>query len=309
MKFKNFIGSIFVLILICCGVAYLGGLFAPASTSESINSIRAFHSMPEQSIELMAFGTSHVWKGFDAKALQQKYGISAFNYGGNWQGINTTLLFVQDAFRTQTPKVILVDTYVAYSLIKDIPMEGQIYYTRAISDFPGKRKFLKTCFGDNKERYLSYYVPIVAFHENWINLNEDNFIKKRTKQDYIDSLGYDPSDDVSETNLLLYQRSVNRELPEDAIAILDEMVELCKKNDTELVFFTSPYEGVYDYAGAMERYAAQKGCYYINLFEKIEEMGLDSSTDFRDTQHLNDEGSKKVALYLGKYVIENDILK
>ena len=35
---------------------------------------------------------------------------------------------------------------------------------------------------------------------------------------------------------------------------------------------------------------------------KIEDMGIDGATDFRDETHLSDEGAKKVARFLGDYL-------
>ena len=79
--------------------------------------------------------------------MYRKYGIGAYNYGCNWQYLNTTLLFLLDSLRTQTPKVVCIDTYCVGVIELDTDMDGQIYYTRAIKDFEGKREYLKQCFG------------------------------------------------------------------------------------------------------------------------------------------------------------------
>lgn len=55
---------------------------------------------------------------------------------------------------------------------------------------------------------------------------------------------------------------------------------------------------------SMEEYVLDKNnCVYIDLYEKIEEIGLDGTTDFSDEGHLNTSGSNKVADYLGEYLI------
>ena len=55
----------------------------------------------------------------------------------------------------------------------------------------------------------------------------------------------------------------------------------------------------------MKRYAEANNCIYLNLFEKIDDIGIDGNTDFRDIDHLNDSGAKKVADYLGGYIRKN----
>lgn len=55
----------------------------------------------------------------------------------------------------------------------------------------------------------------------------------------------------------------------------------------------------------MEKYAEDHGCAYINLFEKMDEIGIDCSIDFCDKNHMTNSGAMKVADYLGRYIVEN----
>lgn len=292
-------GCVFTAVLSILGVLLMGRLLNPESTSESMNSIKAFHSMEENSIDVMFFGSSHAWKGIDTRVLRDEYNISSFNYGGNWQRINTTLLFIRDAYRTQTPKVIFVDTYVANEKLQNCNMDGQIYYTRAISDFYGKREFLNDCFGKDWKKYGTYYFPLVMFHDNWAVLNKDSLIPYRSKAGYIESLGYDPSNEIVSIDLSdSGAADVQKDFDAEAIAELDKIVDICNKNGTKLIFYTCPYVGRYEYADAMQKYAEENGCTYVNLFEYVDEIGIDGATDFRDSQHLNDSGAAKVTRFL-----------
>ena len=121
--------------------------------------------MPENSFDVIACGSSHVYKGLNVNEMTERYGFSAYNYGCNWQFLNTTTLFFEDALRTQSPKVILIETFNVDKVHEDTDLNGEIYYTKGISDFKGKREYLAQCFGKNKDRYLSYYIPLLAFHE------------------------------------------------------------------------------------------------------------------------------------------------
>lgn len=302
-KCRYILGFLVVLLLIAGGVMALGRLLDPESTSDSLNSIKAFHELEENSLDVIVYGTSHAWKGCDTRVFEDKYGLKAYNYGGNWQAINTTLLFLQDSFRTQSPKVVCIDTYVAQNVLKDINMEGQIYYTRAISDFPGKREFLDTCFAGKKERYISYYVPLVMFHDNWTGIKKENFTGNHSRKYYKEMCGYDGSDNIEVTDLSLYKESVKRQFPSDALEVLDKIVEECEKKGTKIIFYTAPYAGIYDYAEAMEEYAVNHNCEYINMFECLDEIGIDVNSDFRDSQHMNDSGAYKIADYLGRFIL------
>lgn len=304
-KVKILAGCLITCCLTLAGLMLMGRLLDPKYTGDSMNSIKAFHSLEKNSVDVIFYGTSHVWKGCDAAAFEEAYNISAYNYGGNWQAFNTTLLFMKDSFRTQKPKAVFVDTYTVNSLISDADMDGQIYYTRAISDFDGKRQFLRECFGNDWKRYVTYYFPITIFHDNWVNIEKENFADASSVADYKNSRGYEKSAEIVPVDLGMCRNGVQYEIDRESIEVLDEMVELCRTNNTSLIFYTCPYVGGFEYADAMKRYAAEKGCDYINLIDCMDEVGFDGAEDFRDNQHLNDSGSKKLALYLGNYLLNN----
>ncbi len=302
-------GCLITCALTIAGIFYMGRLLDPRETTDSMNSIRAFHSLEKNSVDVCFYGTSHVWKGCDVKAFEDAYGMSGYNYGGNWQAFNTTLLFMRDSFRTQTPRVAFVDTYTVQSKLVDVEMDGQIYYTHAISNFPGKKEFLNDCFGNNWKRYVTYYLPLVMFHDNWSELSEENFIAKKSVSDFANSRGYDDSDDISPIDLAECKNGTQRTLSDTTLDILNTMVSLCQEKGTILIFYTCPYVGSYEYADAMTQYASDHDCDYINLIDYMDEMGLDGATDFRDSQHLNDSGAAKLSKYLGKYLLENHTIR
>ena len=119
-------------LLVGLGVWALGEVLRPVDTDSPVNAIHTFHRMPENSLEVIGYGTSHMWLGMDPMELYRAYGIGAYNYGCNWQELNTTLLFLKDSLRTQNPKVVLIDTFHVNEMKLDMNMDGEIYYTRAI---------------------------------------------------------------------------------------------------------------------------------------------------------------------------------
>ena len=302
---KKIIATLCCVLLIILGIQGLGHLVKPTDTDKEIKAIKTFHSLPENSIEVIAYGSSHAWKGLEIMEMYREYGIAAYNYGCNWQHLNTTELFVHDSLRTQSPKVILIETYRVSALLNDRDINGEIFYTREIPDSKEKKEYLEQCFEGKIARYLSYYVPLFAFHENWSEIKTENFMKNCAVDDYFSTKGFDASDEVKEVELEDFTTFEQKDIHDDAKDILNDILEECQKKDIEIIFFTVPYEGNYAYADAMKAYAEENDCVYINFFEKIEEIGLDCNTDFQDRGHLNTSGAKKIANYLGQYIVEN----
>lgn len=304
-KFVKIISFFLFVILLLGMVRYSGNLLNPKWTDRSISAVEAFHSLPENSVDVLIYGSSHAWKGIDPRVMYEQYGINAYNYGGNWQRLNTTALFFKDSLRTQSPKIVLIETFLVSEVLKDTNLNGEIYYTKAIDMFDEKREYLKQCFGNDKERWLSYYFPLIMFHSNWNSICDENFDKGITLEQYLEQSGYETGSGIVSVDIGNYKEFEQYELEEDSTAILDDIVKICKEEDIEIIFYTVPYQGSYGYYKAMEDYAAENGCVYLNLFENMEEIGIDETTDFRDATHLNDVGAKKIAGYLGEYIIEN----
>lgn len=302
---KNIISCIVTFGLIVVLVHKLGILVRPVNTDVSFNAIDTFHNMPEDSLEVIGYGSSHMQRGMIPMEMYEKYGIGAYNYGCNWQHINTTALFFKESLLTQSPKIILIETYLVNSIFQDVDMDGEIYYTRALTDFEGKDQFLSQCFGEDKERYLSYYMPLCAFHDNWINLEEKSFYESADNTDFYSSMGFRYFDEVQPVTIPDQSEVQQAELSAGTLAILDDIVSICNENNIDIIFYTAPFGGNYVYGDALKKYAEANDCVYLNLFEYIDEIGIDGQTDFYDWGHLNTSGAVKVSDFLGEYIVNN----
>lgn len=303
---KAIAACILPICMILAVVHYGGRLFRPLNTDLSFNTIDTFHSLPKDSVEVIVYGSSHAHIGVNVMEMYERYGIGAYNYGNKWQNINTTALFVQDSLRTQSPKVALIETYHVNDLRTDIDMNGEIYYTRAIPFSDAKKRYLEQCFGGDLKRYLAYYEPFIAFHKNWDHLQKGSFLANSDRTDFYKTMGYwRYKDKVMKIHIEDPRTYEQKALSKEAVQVLDQIVEACNAAHTEVIFYTAPYEAEYHYFDALEQYAQEHGCTYIDLFEKMDEIGIDCDTDFCDKHHMTISGATKVADYLGRYIVEN----
>ncbi len=301
---RKFISVICCIILTSILIYQSGELLSPDFSGDCINAQKAFDKLPSGSAEVIVYGSSHAWQGFSISEAYNKYGLAVYNYGSNWQHINTTALYFYDSLRTQSPKVAVIECFLAGEALYDTDLNGEILYTRNITFLSEKTNYLKQCFGNKPERYLSYYMPLYTFHDNWANLTKYKFVNPTTVVSIYSQLGYLPSDDITEVDIN-YSEFDQFPLSDKAKETLDGIVDRCKKEGIEIVFYTAPYKGEYVYCEAMKEYAKENDCAWINLFEKSDEAGIDYKTDFQDIGHLNDSGARKVADYISKFLVEN----
>jgi len=224
-----------------------------------------------------------------------------------WQSLNTIDLFVNDSFRTQSPKVAVVDVGRVAEILSDADLVGEIYYTRELANTSKKWTYLKECFGGDRKKILSYYLPFSVFHSNWDNVTKDSFdMSDKEAQLFVDSRGFMGFENVCPTVVGNVDEYWQEPLSDEMIRYLDSIVEKCSENNTKVLFVAVPFYSVeYMYSNAMEEYCQNNNCDYLDFFRLTDQIGLDGDTDFSDAEHLNLSGADKMTDYLGRYILDN----
>lgn len=300
---------ILIILLSLIPINYISYLTRPVDADQCKRNIEAFHSIPDNSVEVMIYGSSHGWRGVNNLEMYDRYGIGSYNYCGNWQNISTEELFFYDSLRTQKPKVVLIETYMVSNTLYDVDMNGEIYYTRVMPRFDMKKEYLRRAFAGDYKRYFTYLFPFAQFHSEWNRLQPNSFVNFYTKDEFVNTMGYGimPYDGlkVYESEIPDPSTFTQIEIDEKAIGVLDEIVATCKENDIKVIFFTIPWQTEYLFGDAMKEYVRENDCVYLDFYELADEVGLDGATDFIDLGHLNNSGATKIGAYLGKYLTEN----
>ena len=307
---KN-VGRIFsaaIALSVILGVIIYGGkLLRQTSNDTLVRQVESFHSLPENSLDVIVYGSSRAWRNVNTVEMQDAYGMRAYNYGSSWQHLNTTALYIHDSYLTQTPKVAFVETSMVDRLLPEEDMEAEVLATLPIRNSVYKRAFLRQCFGNDLSLYLAYYIPFISFHSNWTGLTRTSFLDNGSPKDFIETRGYhdlsvteDPK--VLSVTLPEYSELEQYEISPASIEVLDEILYTCRSHGTQVVFFTAPYRDGYHYGEAMQSYADRNGCLYFDMFARLEEAGIDPATDFWDTGHLNYSGATKLGHYLGSKI-------
>lgn len=302
---KSVLGIVGFIVMVCFMIGVLSIVMRPIDSDIRFNTLETFRGMPEDSLDVIGFGSSHMWRGMVPMELYQEYGIGAYNYGCSWQHINTILLFIQDALKTQSPNLILVETFNVNGVLQNVDMNGEIYYTKVLDEDEAKFAYLKQCFGSEVGRYVSYYVPLFQFHENWISLGKNNFYVNADQTDFYTHMGYRYLTGVTAVNAVDPTTFNQKALGNAALSVLDTIVSICAERDIDVLFYTAPYSGQYAYSDAMKEYAQKHDCAYLDLFEYLEEMNFDWEVDMADAGHVNYSGALKVSNQLGEYISEH----
>ncbi len=292
----------FILLLLI--TVYLAACVLSIKSDHGINQLAGLYWQPENAIDVVMMGTSHIHCNVNTALLWEKYGIAAYDYSGAEQPLWMTYYYLKELYKYQTPRAVVLDVYAPARFKEDYQyhwMAENIYGMR---------------FSINKLQMLSasvepaklheYFPSFAVYHSRYDDLEAEDFqnffwdseIKEAFK-------GYNP-----------YWNRIPQQIPEiteqraDGLTpksekYLKKIIALTRKKDTELILIAAPYvitgEDMRTY-NRIEQIAEEEGVPFVNYNEAYEELGLDFELDFNDESHLNYWGGCKFTDALGQFL-------
>ena len=148
MKYIKRLLSCAIVVFIIFGLTnYTTNLLWPSDLDVQMSKIKVMHTLPEDSVEVIIYGSSRAMRHIDVMEMYNQYGIGAFNYGSTWIHLNTCLVYLADSFKTQHPKVAVIETSLIGDPLPEKNQEGEILVTSALASSVEKFRFIRQCFG------------------------------------------------------------------------------------------------------------------------------------------------------------------
>lgn len=263
----------------------------------------AFYEEPENSLDVLFMGSSHMLNAVSPMQLWEEQGIVSNNLAQNGQVLPVTYYHLQEALRTQRPGLVVLDIYKA---IQDslIDSHASLHYTldNMRWGLPKVRAIFDLLPAEERPEFL---LDIIAYHSRWKELTEEDFLPPDTREKGAEALfKIKPLPDF-------------RVLPEtetappaaSAIDYLERIVELCQEEGIPLLLVAVPYATPEPddmdrqrVVNGIAAYAREWGVPFVNMMYVEEEMGFDYSTDMADVYHANWQGMEKITSWLGEYL-------
>lgn len=240
---------------------------------------------PDNSLDVLFFGDSESYASFYPQYLYSKFGYTSFVCGTAAQKVCDTYAILKNAFETQSPKVIVLETNCFYRNLKS-----------------------KDENPDLVMNYLTDTFPVFANHSYWKGwarklLPKSRDTKRRKQKGFIVRKNVIPY----KGGEYMHKTEKKRKISKEISSYLEQIAALCEENNASLVFVSTPSPKNWNYKkhnGCQSWADAHKITYVdLNLDKGIT---IDWSTDSKDGgDHLNLSGAKKVTKFMGKYFQEN----
>lgn len=264
---------------------------------------KGFYNERRNSIDVMFFGDSDVYRAVSPIVLWDNYGISSYVYASPGQRSNISYYFLKDALNYQKPKTVLlnVDTLFArdkhasgssakaFDDMEDLKIKTEVIFNKDI-DAPIVEK-------------ISYIFKVFRYHDRYRELTKDDF-KYAYKNIHYPYKGFNIST-IYESNYDNELKYMNNKKINEFNPIykkyLDKIVSLCKEKNIELILMELPSmdSWTYERSKVIEKYAKENNLQFIEMNKK--DVNIDWTRDSKDKgNHLNIYGATKVSKYLGK---------
>lgn len=270
------------------------------TSGEYLSSYKQLYATDDNLIDVVFTGSSHCYCGVYPAVLWKEAGISAFDMAVSGQDLNSTYHSLKELLKTQSPKVVYVDMYGSTfeRLDKNTGNEYRNYLSMKIS----KNYFdnINGYFPEDERK--DYYLRFPIIHTRYKELRKYDFITKENNnfgrgeyfvwESWEQNVNHEPFADTE-----------CAELSEREVKWLEDMVNLSKENNFELVFMVLPYSAsVADQRkfNAIKAYSEENNIRFIDFNSIRDEIGLEDSTDIIDGGHINAYGAQKVTAYLEK---------
>lgn len=309
--YKTWARIVFVLVLLV--TIYLLVRVLVMKSPHGIDQLDGIYCQPRETIRVVAMGTSHIHCGVNTGVLWERYGIPAYDYSGAEQPLWMTYHYLVELYKYQSPDVILLDLFGPARFKEDYQYEWMGENVWGMRFSANKLGMLLVSV---EWKHISDYFPsFMIYHSRYDDLDTADFQNFFwNEKDHVAFKGYTPywnrrpqyQEPLPEMNEM-----EGEGLTEKSEKYLRKIIELTKKNGSELILMVVPYvETIGDrqtYA-AIRDIALEEGIEFINFNDYTEEIGLDFAVDFNDDSHLNYWGSTKFTDFLGDYLERNEAL-
>lgn len=267
-----------------------------------ICSITNLYQQKEDSVDVLVLGTSLAYAGVNTNVLWEEYGISSYNLCGAEQPYWISYYYLQEALKTQSPKVIVLDAK-ASTYTKDYSSRGRTFLgTTGIADPAIRLKAIRASV--KEEDFLSYVIGFPQLHSYYSQVKWDNFAyppdnagRGKDWKGYIEATA---TEEHSRPSLVWVDTKVEIHARQEEY--LRKIVELAQQTDIPLMFVGIPnpdYANDHMYYNSMWGIAEEYNLPYINYNDPALRFGLTYSSCFADWQHLNVKGSVVFSRKLG----------
>lgn len=257
------------------------------------NKVKGFYREPENSLDFVFVGSSQLYAHVAPAVLYRDYGITSYDFAANEQPLWISYYYIKEALKHQQPKAVVLEVFTIYG--DDYEEEGVNHVN--LDDLPWSiNKVHAILDGVPRELQYSYFFELAKYHSTWSGFYEGKYVY--TFQNPVNvNKGYSPFIVYGE-----YKEGAEEEvvrckecaaIPKRAEKWILKIIELCRKEDVELIFLKTPN-------GNRERQMLYNSLEALSKEQKVPFLNLNTVLD--GEAHVNVLQAERISRYIGEYL-------
>lgn len=303
-RVKIFLRTALFLVLFCVSF-YIVDKTLQFKYDDGVTPMEDFYTYPDDSIDVILLGSSHLGVNIDTTILSNQFGIASYKLWGSVQPIWNSYHNLVEALKTQHPKVVVLE---ALGLVHDTEYYGYVNAVKNTMGLKWSKNKVDAIFASYEPGDVeNAFFPMAQYHSRYAELTDADFSyyfweHPQSEHNTQNWNAICPMGEPSETTEKLA-------LGEKQLTYFKKIKYLCDKNNIPLVVLTAPYT-IPDEERARLNTAnemlTEEGIAQLDCLTNYKDYGIDFETDFGDTAgHLNSAGCAKLSAALGEYLKEN----
>lgn len=307
---RQFLSTVLSVTLCIAGFEFLQAILIPKFMTDGTAITTAYRYLEDDSLDMLAIGSSQMFCTVDAGMLTRDYGISSFDYGASMQEFASTKYYFDTAMKTQSPKLVMFEVCNLFVENTPIGKPSLAWNYSAPPASLAKFESLYEVTGRDVMLSLEYTVaPIIDFHDRWKAITKNDITYALNPRGFcsetLERRGFLPREHVEEGLELAYKGDVGemKEIPARNVDTVKYIADACRDQGIEIIFFKSPAcDWTRGDSSAAKALFAGMGLTYLDMNDHIESIGIDPATDFYNNRHLNTAGAQKSTRWLASYL-------
>lgn len=304
----------FTLVLLCDLFEY--------QNSNMSRRYEKYKVLEEDTIDAVFIGTSGVDRYFINSKAYEEYGMTVYPLSTEGEPPWLVLNMVKEAYEHQNPELIIIDArpFIASNFAKNTNLTD-VRCRRVIDmlDFFSLNRLdairrtieVMSTLDESVHWYTpSYYFSFIRYHNKW---SDDDFSFDDMTTERAGYMGFYVAKSKSVKQTKIKESEYTTEtapLNEISEKYLLELCEYFRENNINALFVDTPtYTGLEESKrrNTFTQIVEKEGFKFINYNtpELDEELGLDRTTDFYNSAHVNYYGAEKFTEHFAEYLDEN----
>ena len=311
----NIVKTVAFLLILALLFLFFTYLFRDTSVFKR-EIILNYYTEPEDTLDVVVIGSSNVIRYWDPLLAWKEYGITSYNFATTAMKDGTYLAALKEALQTQSPELVIVETrlFGRNDSVKPETIGARHLLDCLDYDLDRLQGVKYYCDTLNIPWYeaIDLYIDLMYYHTNYdALLTRKNWSMADNRIERNDGLskGYAPLGKVcafEDPSANLTEEAA--QLDPAAEKFLVDILEYCQQENIQLLLVASPIVTNSSEArrsNGVGLIAEQYGVPFLDTNRHYDELGIDFSTDFGDSHHMNIWGATKFTNFIANYLKEH----